>query len=63
MTWISPKEGASLCGTDGKESALSAGDPGLILVRKIPERRAWQPTSVFMPGEFHRQRSLAGYSP
>ena len=26
-------------------------------------RRAWQPTPVFLPGEFHGQRSLAGYSP
>ena len=32
-------------------------------VRKIPWRRTWQPTSVFLPGESHRQRSLAGYSP
>ena len=32
-------------------------------VRKIPRRRAWQPTRVFLPGEFHEQRSLAGYSP
>ena len=32
-------------------------------VRKIPWRRAWQPTPVFLPGEPHRQRSLAGYSP
>ena len=23
---------------------------------------AWQPTLVFLPGEFHGQRSLAGYS-
>ena len=23
----------------------------------------WQPTPVFLPGEFHGQRSLAGYSP
>ena len=23
----------------------------------------WQPTLVFSPGEFHGQRSLAGYSP
>ena len=29
--------------------------------RKIPWRRAWQPTPVFLPGESHRQRSLAGY--
>ena len=26
-------------------------------------RRAWQSTSVFLPGESHGQRSLAGYSP
>ena len=30
---------------------------------KIPWRRKWQPTSVFLPGEFHGQMSLAGYSP
>ena len=32
-------------------------------VRKIPWRRAWQPTPVFLPGESHGWRSLAGYSP
>ena len=32
-------------------------------VRKIPWRRAWQSTPVFLPGEFHGQRSLVGYSP
>ena len=32
-------------------------------VRKILWRRAWQPTPVFLPGESHGQRSLAGYSP
>ena len=32
-------------------------------VRKIPWRRAWQATPVFLPGEFHGQRSLVGYSP
>ena len=30
-------------------------------VRKIPWRREWQSTSVFLPGEFHQQRCLAGY--
>ena len=30
---------------------------------KIPWRRAWQPTVVFLPGEFHGQRSLVGHSP
>ena len=32
-------------------------------VRKIPWRRAWQPTPIFLSGESHGQRSLAGYSP
>ena len=32
-------------------------------VDKIPWKRAWQPTPVFLPGKFHGQRSLAGYSP
>ena len=31
--------------------------------RKIPCRRAWQPTPVFLPGESHGQRNLVGYSP
>ena len=35
-------------------------DPG---VRKIPCRRAWQPTLVFLSVEFHGQRSLVGYRP
>ena len=29
----------------------------------IPWKREWQLTPVFLPGEFHGQRSLAGYSP
>ena len=32
-------------------------------VRKFPWRRKWQPTPVFLPGEFHGQGRLAGYSP
>ena len=34
-----------------------------LWVEKIPWRRAWQPTPVFLPGEYHGQRNLAGYSP
>ena len=30
---------------------------------KIPWRRKWHPTPVFLPGKFHGQRSLEGYSP
>ena len=32
-------------------------------VGKILWRRKWQSTPVFLPGEFHGQRSLVGYSP
>ena len=32
-------------------------------VRKIPWRKAWQPTPVFLPGVTHGQRGLAGYRP
>ena len=32
-------------------------------VRKSPWRRVWQPTPVFLPEEFHGQRSLVVYSP
>ena len=32
-------------------------------VRKIPWRKAGQPTPLFLPGESQGQRSLAGYSP
>ena len=53
--------------TSGKEPACQCRkhercgfDPW---VGKIPWRKAWQPTLVFLPGEFHGQRNLAGYSP
>ena len=32
-------------------------------VEKMPWRRKWQPTVVFLPGKLHGHRSLAGYSP
>ena len=32
-------------------------------VEKIPWRRKQLPTPVFLPGKFHGQRSLGGYSP
>ena len=39
-------------------------DTGSILSPEEPlEERAWQPTPAFLPGESHRHRSLAGYSP
>ena len=49
-----------LGGSDSKESACNAGDPGLI---PGSGRRKWQPIPVFFPGEFHGHWSLVGYSP
>ena len=51
-------------GSDGKGSACYMTRPEFNpWVRKIPWRKEWQPPSVFLPGEFHGERSLAGYSP
>ena len=50
-------------GSDSKEYAYNCGRPGFHpWFQKIPWRRAWQPTPVFLPGEFHGQRRLVGYS-
>ena len=49
-------------GSDSKESACQCRrhrfDPW---IGKIPWRRKWQPTPVFLPGKSNGQRSLAGY--
>ena len=54
-------------GTSGKESACQCKRYKRCgftpWVGKIPWRRAWQSTSVFLPGECHEQRSLVGFSP
>ena len=53
--------------TSGKELTCQCRRPKTCSfapwVGKIPWRRAWQPTPVFLPGESHGQRSLVGYSP
>ena len=47
-----------------KVFACNAGDPGSIPGSgRFPWRKEWQPTPVFLPGEFHGQRSLVDYSP
>ena len=53
--WLSGKELTGQC----RRCQRCGFDP---CVRKIPRRRKWQPTPVFLPGTFHGQRSLAGYS-
>ena len=51
-------------GSVSKESVFSAGDPGSISgSERCPRRRERLPTLVFLPGEFHGQRSLVGCSP
>ena len=53
--WLSGKESTCLC----KGHRRLGFNPW---VGKIPWRKKWQPTLVFLPGEFHGQRSLVGYS-
>ena len=43
--------------TSGKETTCSFNP----WVGKIPYRRKWQSTPLFLPGKFHEQRSQAGY--
>ena len=51
-------------GSVGKESACQCKRPGFdSWVRKIPWRRKWQSTSVFLSVKSLGQRSLVGYSP
>ena len=48
-------------GSDGKESACSAGDPGSIPGSgKIPWRREWHPTPEFVPQESPRTEEAGG---
>jgi len=55
--WLSGKESAY----QSRKHRRGGFDPW---VRKIPWRRKWQHTPVFLPGKFHGQRrSLVGYSP
>ena len=44
---------------DGKKFACNAGDLGR---GKIPWRKAWQPTPVFLPAESYGQKGLVGYN-
>ena len=46
-----------------KTLPVNAGDIVFPWVRKIPWRRAWQLTPVFLSGESHGQRSLVSYRP
>ena len=54
-------------GTSGKEPACQSRRCKRCRfhpwVGKIPWRRKWQPIPVFLPGESHGQKNLAGYSP
>ena len=47
-----------------KNLPLNTGDAGSIPgVGKIPWRKKWQATPIFLPGGSYGQRSLEGYSP
>ena len=51
--WLSDKEPTCQCRRQGFDS----------WVGKIPSRRKWKPTPIFLPRKSHGQSSLVGYSP
>ena len=55
-----------LNGSAGKESACKADDTGDAALipgwERFPRGGKWQPTSVFLPGEFHGRRSPVSHS-
>ena len=64
VTLIYDDIGASLAAQTVKKNCLQCRKPGFDpWVGQIPWKSGWQPTPVFLPGESHGQRSLAGYSP
>ena len=55
--------GNSYSCSDDKESDAMQETQVRSLGQEDPLEKEWQPTPVFLSGEFHEQRSLAGYSP
>ena len=51
-SWLRRKRTCPQCGRPGFDPCIG----------KIPWRSKWQPTPVFLPGESHAQRSLAGHT-
>ena len=52
------------CVANSKEPACQCRRCGFHpWVRKIPHKRQWQSTPVFLPGKSHEQKILGGYSP
>ena len=70
-TYIILHQNYQLGSYQGFPGGISGKEPACQLRRcrfnpwvgKIPWRRKWQPTPVFLPGESHGQRSLVGYDP
>ena len=54
-------------GSVDKEASCKARDTGDVSLipesGRSPGGKKWQPTPVFLPGKFHGQRSLEGYTP
>ena len=62
-TYIGSLRSLSRSGSVEMNLPTNAGDTASIPGSgRFPWRRKWQPTPVFLPGEFHEQRGLADYS-
>ena len=55
---------SKMCKSNVKRKQKQKGkNKGKRTISKRCGEKKWQPTPVFLPGEFHGQRSLEGYSP
>ena len=64
--WVSSGRGGCLPTVSSSRKQAQAAEPQashFVNPTMFCWRRKWQPTPVILPGNFHGQRSLAGYSP
>ena len=62
LSFEAPTTSWSLAGSFLLQKVYPSGSMASLIL-SFTWRRKWQPTPVFLPGEFHGQRSLAGNSP
>ena len=72
IIFFTAEEGEALKSQQKQDLELTRSDHQLLIAKfrlklqkvvKTTWRGKWQPTSVFLPGKSHEQRSLVGYSP
>ena len=62
LPWARGFPGGSVLMNSPANARVAGGAGSIPGLRRFPRRRKWQPAPVFLPGESHGQRSLAGHS-